>query len=60
MALMNIPALPDPSSVHATCAWCELRFPSIVALLDHVDQAHLDAGVIHLPRPSTPLQGLAA
>ena len=57
---MNIPALPDPSRVHATCAWCELRFPSIVELLDHVDLAHLDAGVIHLLRPSTPLRGLAA
>ena len=32
--------LPRPSSTHATCAWCRCDFPSIVALLAHVDEGH--------------------
>ena len=33
-------ALPRPSKAHATCAWCHTDFPTIVALLTHVDQGH--------------------
>ena len=32
--------LPRPSKAHATCAWCRNDFPTIVALLAHVDQGH--------------------
>ena len=34
-------ALPQPSAGHATCAWCRAQFPTIVALIDHVDTGHL-------------------
>jgi hypothetical protein len=33
--------LPDPSHVHATCAWCRRSFATILQLLDHVDANHL-------------------
>ena len=38
--------LPAPSADHATCAWCGHRAPSIVALIDHVDELHLDASAV--------------
>jgi hypothetical protein len=36
--------LPDPSKAHATCAWCRTDFPTITALLSHVDNGHLEPG----------------
>lgn len=42
--------LPSPSISHATCAWCRTDFPSIAALLCHVDHGHLEsaaAPVLH-------------
>ena len=33
--------LPRPSARHATCAWCGDEFSTIVALIDHVDSAHV-------------------
>jgi hypothetical protein len=39
----NVVSLPRPSHTHATCPWCQVRFPSIVDLLDHVDTRHLPA-----------------
>ena len=33
--------LPRPSKRHATCAWCRTDFPTIHALLSHVDLGHL-------------------
>ena len=41
--LMTPTALPTPSRGHATCAWCRTEHPTIVALLAHVDEAHLEA-----------------
>jgi hypothetical protein len=35
--------LPQPSPTHATCPWCQTRFPTIVDLLDHVDTCHVPA-----------------
>ena len=37
------PGLLRPSNLQATCAWCHRDYPSIVALLDHVDSTHLSA-----------------
>jgi len=34
--------LPQPSNKHATCAWCRKDFDTIVELIDHVDNGHLD------------------
>ena len=39
---MTPTALPTPSRRHATCAWCRTEHPTIVALLAHVDEAHLE------------------
>ena len=33
--------LPEPSSKHATCAWCSAEHATVVELIDHVDQHHL-------------------
>jgi hypothetical protein len=33
--------LPAPSKQHATCAWCDDHFDTIVELLDHVEITHL-------------------
>jgi hypothetical protein len=33
--------LPEPSSKHATCAWCSGQFRTVVELIDHVDDHHL-------------------
>jgi len=33
--------LPQPSKVHATCAWCRTNFATIVELIDHVDHGHV-------------------
>ena len=33
--------LPAPSKEHATCPWCRRSFQTVVALIDHVDAAHL-------------------
>jgi hypothetical protein len=35
--------LPQPSAHHATCAWCRAEFATIVALIDHVETAHVAA-----------------
>jgi hypothetical protein len=40
-AATTITRLPHPSAGHATCAWCGDGFPSIVALIDHVDITHV-------------------
>jgi hypothetical protein len=39
--MTNTTTLPSPSKSHATCAWCRTDFPTINALLSHVDQGHL-------------------
>ena len=41
MAANDSIRLPIPSHDHATCAWCDARFATIVELLDHVDGRHL-------------------
>lgn len=33
--------LPVPSKRHATCAWCGHTYPTIVELIDHVDNGHI-------------------
>ena len=33
--------LPEPSSKHATCAWCAAEHTTVIALIDHVDEEHL-------------------
>lgn len=45
--MQTITHLPPPSHQHATCAWCYERFDTIVNLLDHVDQAHLNPQDTH-------------
>jgi hypothetical protein len=42
MTMLN--TLPGPSKAHATCAWCRTDFPTIVDLLSHVDNGHLEPG----------------
>jgi len=39
----GIPRLPEPSKSHATCAWCRKDFDTVVQLLDHVDNGHIDS-----------------
>jgi hypothetical protein len=47
--------LPEPSSKHATCAWCALQFGTVVELIDHVDELHLaDELRFHLLGPWSP------
>jgi hypothetical protein len=41
--LLTVVPLPRPSPTHATCPWCQMDFPTIVDLLDHVDTRHLPA-----------------
>jgi hypothetical protein len=38
---MQLTHLPEPSNKHATCAWCELQFRTLIELIDHVDDRHL-------------------
>jgi hypothetical protein len=46
---------PEPSSQHATCAWCALNFGTVVELIDHVDELHLaDKPGFHLLEPWSP------
>ena len=33
--------LPEPSSKHATCAWCAAEHTTVIELIDHVDEHHL-------------------
>ena len=33
--------LPEPSSKHATCAWCAAQHATVIELIDHVDEHHL-------------------
>jgi hypothetical protein len=33
--------LPEPSSKHATCAWCAAQHATVIDLIDHVDDHHL-------------------
>ena len=40
--MQNITRLPEPSHKHATCAWCNQDFDTIVQLIDHVDNGHID------------------
>ena len=37
----EITELPEPSSKHATCAWCAAEYCSVIELIDHVDDHHL-------------------
>jgi hypothetical protein len=37
--------LPAPSKTHATCAWCDLQLPTIVGLLEHVEDTHVGASL---------------
>ena len=47
--------LPEPSSKHATCAWCSGQFQTVVELIDHVDDMHLaDKREIEALAPWTP------
>jgi hypothetical protein len=32
--------LPEPSSAHATCAWCRAEFETILELLQHAEEGH--------------------
>ena len=38
---MQTTRLPEPSSKHATCAWCSGQFRTVIELIDHVDDIHL-------------------
>ena len=49
---MTTTQLPSPSKAHATCAWCRTDFPTIVALLNHVDDGH--TGPTPAPRHGFP------
>jgi hypothetical protein len=49
----TIARLPEPSSTHATCAWCRRRFDTIVELIDHVASGHAEQTL-------TSSQGVAA
>ena len=40
--MQTITRLPEPSDKHATCAWCSRDFTTIVELIDHVDNGHID------------------
>ena len=42
--------LPEPSELHATCAWCRRSFATIVQLIDHVDADHLTRSTAHAGR----------
>jgi hypothetical protein len=47
--------LPEPSSKHATCAWCAGQFRTVIELIDHVDDTHLaDKRQIEALAPWTP------
>jgi len=47
--------LPEPSSKHATCAWCSAEHATVVDLIDHVDEHHLtDKRNIESVAPWTP------
>jgi hypothetical protein len=47
--------LPEPSSKHATCAWCSGQFRTVIELIDHVDDTHLaDKREIEALEPWTP------
>jgi hypothetical protein len=47
--------LPEPSSKHATCAWCAGQFGTVIELIDHVDDTHLaDKRDIEALAPWTP------
>jgi hypothetical protein len=48
--VQTITDLPQPSHKHSTCAWCYQQFDTIVELLDHVDNAHLDSKHAHTGR----------
>jgi len=39
--MQTITELPEPSSKHATCAWCAAEYRTVVELIDHVDGRHL-------------------
>jgi hypothetical protein len=53
--MQTITRLPEPSSRHATCAWCSRQFQTVVDLIDHVDDNHLvDKKAIERLAPWTP------
>ena len=53
--MQTIARLPEPSSKHATCAWCSGRFRTVLELIDHVDDHHLaDKREIEALAPWTP------
>ena len=39
--MQTITRLPEPSSNHATCAWCAAEYCTVIDLIDHVDDRHL-------------------
>ena len=39
--MQTITERPEPSSEHATCAWCAAQFSTVIELIDHVDERHL-------------------
>jgi len=39
--MQSITRLPEPSSKHATCAWCATEYRTVFELIDHVDFTHL-------------------
>ena len=46
----TITRLPEPSSKHATCAWCAAEYCTVIELIDHVDDRHLtDKRTIEIP-----------
>lgn len=53
--MQAITQLPEPSSKHATCAWCSGQFRTVIELIDHVDDRHLaDKREIEALAPWTP------
>ena len=52
-------ALPEPSRLHATCAWCQLTFATIGQLLEHVDTRHLEVATDIRPLAFAPTAAAA-
>ena len=53
--MQTITQRPEPSSKHATCAWCADQFGTVIELIDHVDERHLtDKSDVESLAPWTP------
>jgi hypothetical protein len=52
-------ALPEPSRLHATCAWCQHTFATIGQLLEHVDTSHLEVATDIRPLAFAPTPAAA-